>query len=149
VIIDTRVVISDEGKTEAATPIPAGVFALLLCVLFIAIAVPWIDKPGIQTDEALFAGGIYPPFDERSVIQIFGHDYPIMVMSYVGALKARIWAVIFEFWPPSPASVRIPSVLFGALSIWWMYLLMARTVGSRAALAAAALLATHPIYVLY
>jgi hypothetical protein len=53
-------------------------------VLFIAVAVPWIDKPGIQTDEVLFAGGIYPPFDEGSIV-----------------------------WPPSPASVRVPSVLLG------------------------------------
>ena len=36
------------------------------------------------TDEVLFAGGIYPPFDEGSIV-----------------------------WPPSPASVRVPSVLLG------------------------------------
>jgi 4-amino-4-deoxy-L-arabinose transferase-like glycosyltransferase len=72
-----------------------------------------------------------------------------MVMSYVGALKARIWAVIFKVWRPSAASVRVPAILLGALSIWWLYGLMTRTLGVRAALASAALLATDPIYVLY
>ena len=123
--------------------------AILLCALFIAAALPWIDKPGIQTDEALFAAGIYPPFDPHSVVHIFKHDYPLMEMSYVGALKARLWALIFKLWPPSPASVRSPSVLLSALSVWWMYLLMRRTLGTRPALAAAALLATDPVYILY
>ena len=75
--------------------------ALLLCVLFIAIGVPWIDKPGIQTDEALFAGGIYPPFQDQFVIRIFKHDFPVMVMTYVGTLKSCVWAMIFAVWPPS------------------------------------------------
>ena len=80
--------------------------AVLFCALFIVLGVPWIERPGIQTDEALFAAGIYPPFDLRFVIHIFKHDYPLMEMTYVGALKARLWAVIFKVWPPSPASVR-------------------------------------------
>ncbi len=127
----------------------ANITAVLLCVLFVLIAVPWIDKPGIQTDEALFAGGIYPPFNQQFTIRIFHHNYALMEMSYVGALKARVWALIFKVWPPSPASVRIPSALLGALSIWWFYRLLTRTLGTRAALAGIALLATDPIYVLY
>jgi hypothetical protein len=127
----------------------AGIVVFLFCVLFIAVAVPWIDKPGMQTDEVLFAGGIYPPFDERFTVRIFDQEIPIMVMSYVGALKARVWELIFEVWPPSPASVRIPAVLLGALSIWWTYLLMARTLGRRAGLVGVALLSTDPVYILY
>jgi 4-amino-4-deoxy-L-arabinose transferase and related glycosyltransferases of PMT family len=127
----------------------ANIVALLFCALFITIAVPWIDKPGIQTDEALFAAGIYPPFQTEFRIRMFHHDYPIMVMTYVGALKARIWAMIFAVWPPSPASVRIPAVLLGALSVWWTYLLALRTLGPRTALVCVALLATDPMYVLY
>ena len=87
----------------------ANIGALLLCVLFVLVAIPWIGKPGIQTDEALFAGGIYPPFNEQFTIHIFHHAYPLMEMSYVGALKVRIWALIFKVWRPSPASVRVPA----------------------------------------
>jgi len=131
------------------TPLRAGSVALLFCILFIIVGVPWIDKPGIQTDEALFAAGIYPPFQDTFVIRIFKHDYPMMVMTYVGTLKSYIWAAIFKVWTPSPASVRIPALLLGALSVWWTYLLVSRTLGARAALACAALLATDPIYILY
>src|SRR5580704_12478583 len=131
------------------TPRIAGIVALLCCILFVAVGVPWIDKPGIQTDEALFAAGIYPPFQPPFMIRIFKHDYSMMVMTYVGALKSRVWAGIFKVWPPSAASVRIPAVLLGALSVWWTYLLVSRTLGPRAALACTALLATDPMYVLY
>jgi len=144
-LVDTCVVASHKRKKDAV--IPAGAFVFLFCLLFIAVAVSWIDKPGMQTDEVLFAGGIYPPFDERFIVRIFGHEVPIMVMSYVGALKAHIWAAIFAVWPPSPASVRIPAALLGALSIWWTYLLMARTLGGAAGLVGAALLATDRIYI--
>lgn len=104
---------------------------LFLCALFILIGSPWIDKPGIQTDEALFAGGIYPPYDSRLLIGIRGHQFPVMVMTYVGALKSLVWVMIFAIWPPSPASVRIPAVVLGSLSIWWMYRLMSLTLGTR------------------
>jgi 4-amino-4-deoxy-L-arabinose transferase-like glycosyltransferase len=122
---------------------------LVLCVLFFVCGVLWIDKPGIQTDEALFAAGIYPPFDQRYLLRIFQRDYPMMTMTYVGALKSRVWAAVFAFWPPSPASVRIPAVLLGALSVWLVYRLMSRAIGTRAALVSAALLSTDPIYILY
>ncbi len=136
-LVDTGVSIS-APRTRAAN---AAAAALLICLMFIVIAVPWIDKPGIQTDEALFASGIYPPFDDNL--------HPLMVMTYVGALKSYVWAAIFKIWPPSPASVRVPAAVLGALSIGWLYLLLSRTLGTRAALAGAALTATDPIYVLY
>jgi 4-amino-4-deoxy-L-arabinose transferase-like glycosyltransferase len=82
-------------------------------------------------------------------IRISHQNIPLMVMSYVGTLKSAIWSMILKVWPPSPASVRIPAVLLGALSVWWTYLLMARILGIRAGLVCAALLATDPVYVLY
>src|SRR5216684_4136176 len=141
--------VTNDLQQAISAPRVCGAVAFLLCVLFVIVGIPWIDKPGIQTDEALFAGGIYPPFQEQFLIRIFKHDYPLMVMTYVGALKSRIWAVIFRVWRPSPASVRIPAVLLGALSIWWLYRLIFLTLGARAALAAAALAATDPLYILY
>lgn len=123
--------------------------ALALCLLFVCLAIPWIGRPGMQTDETLFASAIYPPIAENLVIRIFDREIPLMTMSYVGALKSYLWAGLFQIWEPSPASVRIPAVVLGALSVWWMYGLLRRTVGTHAALAGAALLATDPLYILY
>jgi len=121
----------------------------LLCALFIGLGVPWIDRPGLQTDEVLFAGGIYPPFDPRNIVRIFRHPVPIMVMSYVGAAKAHLWASVFKVWRPSAASVRIPALLLGTLSVWWFFRLLEIRLGARSALEGAALLATDPLYILY
>src|SRR5204863_7731692 len=64
-------------------------------------------------------------------------------------LKSYLWRAIFAVWPPSPASVRWPAILLGALSVWLAYGLLRRIAGTRAALAGTALLATDPIYILY
>ena len=127
----------------------ANLLAVVLCGLFLAVSLPWITRLGIQTDEAIFAGGIYPPFAGQFIVRIFKHDVPLMVMSYVGSLKSLIWRMIFFLWQPSPASVRIPALLLSALCIWLLYRLLAATVGVRAGLAAAALLATDPMYIMY
>ena len=69
----------------------------------------------------------------------------------MGALKARLWALIFKVWRPSPASVRVPADLAGrAFDLVVLSIDVANGEEvERAALAGVALLATDPIYVLY
>lgn len=110
---------------------------------------PWIRRPGIQTDEALFSAGIYGPFWQSDMrVNVFGHDYSIMVMTYVGTLKSRIWSPIFKVFGVSAGSIRIPALLIGALSIWWFYRVLVRTLGPRAAVIGCGLLAADPVYML-
>src|SRR4051794_5053592 len=128
---------------------PANIFALCCCLLFVFSASLWIWLPGIQTDEALFTAGIYAPFDQSAhKVRIFGHDYVLMVMTYVGTLKSRIWSPIFRAFGVTAASIRLPAVLIGAVSVWWFYRLVLRTLGSRAAILACGLLATDSLYML-
>jgi hypothetical protein len=91
---------------------------------------------------------MYPPFyyPPVSAARIFGRDYALMVMSYVGSLKTHLWMPIFALWEPSPAAIRIPAILTGALSVWLFYLLVRRTLGIQAALVGVALLATDSLY---
>ena len=124
----------------------ADVLALLFCLLFVGIGSLWISEVGIQNDEALFSAGIYPPFGPSA--EIFGHHYPMMVMTYVGALKAFVYRPIFWIWPPSAASVRIPAIFLGGLTIWLFYTLVKRTLDTKTALFATALLATDSSFLL-
>jgi hypothetical protein len=126
----------------------ANVFALLCCVLFLVLGLAWIERPGIQTDEALFSAGIYPPFDPTTTVRIFKVDYPMMVMTYVGSLKARLWAPIFAVWGPNVWTTRVPAVLLATLTVWLFYLLLRSSLGLRAAFIGTALLATDPVYLL-
>jgi hypothetical protein len=123
--------------------------ALSLCVLFVVLGSLWIWRPGIQTDEALFASGVYSPFYfPASSIRIFKRDVAVMVMSYVGALKGHLWTPIFALWGTTPATIRFPALVVGAISVWWFYRLLLRTLGVRAAIIGCALLATDAVYLL-
>jgi hypothetical protein len=127
----------------------ANLAALALCVLFVAAGGLFISKPGIEQDEALFAAGIYPPFFRENNVRLFGHEFPLMVMTYVGTLKAMLYRFfVFPFFEPSAASVRIPALLIGAASVWLFYRLALNVVGARGALLGTALLATDTSYML-
>jgi 4-amino-4-deoxy-L-arabinose transferase-like glycosyltransferase len=126
----------------------ANVFALLLVALFVLQGLALIPYVGIQTDEALFSTGIFEPrFTEYSA-RVLGHSVPLMVMSYIGALKMWVYAAVFKVWPPSPFSIRVPVLLAGALTIWLFYRLLRATCGARAALAGCALLALDTTFLL-
>jgi 4-amino-4-deoxy-L-arabinose transferase-like glycosyltransferase len=122
--------------------------ALLCCLLFLCVGSLWIWLPGIQTDEALFAAGIYDPKNPRDLISIFKHHVPLMVMTYVGTLKSWIYAGLFTFFDPTAASTRIPALIIGTITVWLFYRLMLRVGDARAALAGCVLLATDSVYML-
>ena len=127
----------------------ANAVALAFCALFLILGSAWIWRPGIQTDEALFAAGIYPPYTRWNNVRAFGVELPLMVMSYVGTVKATLYrALVFPFFDTTAASVRLPALVIGAASVWLFYRLMLRLVGVRAAVAGAALLATDVLYIL-
>ena len=114
-----------------------GALAAIL-LLFIATAMLFVTRPGIEADEALVANsGIY-----------YWHHVPLMLMSYMGALKAWFYMALFNIVRPSPLSLRTPTILFGAAAIWLFFLLLDRTVGRRAAWIGALLLATDTMFVL-
>src|SRR5688572_25421854 len=95
----------------------ADALALAFCLVFVILGCLWISEVGIQADEALFSAGIYPPFEDK-VPRLFGKPFPLMVMSYVGTLKANVWWPILSIWRPSAVSLRVPAVLIGAVTIW-------------------------------
>jgi 4-amino-4-deoxy-L-arabinose transferase-like glycosyltransferase len=109
-----------------------------IVLLFIATAMLFVSRPGIEADEALVANpAIYS-----------WHHVPLMLMSYVGALKAWFYLGLFEIVKPGAVSLRAPTVLLGAAAIWLFFLLLDRTVGRRAAWMGALLLATDSMFVI-
>jgi hypothetical protein len=143
--------VSDSHHAAVVTlsaPRAARVSALALCLLFVLLGLAFIPYVGLQDDELLFAAAIYPPLFLRYSLPVFGHPVPAMIMSYVGTLKAAIYAPIFALWPPSPWSVRMPALLLGAAAVWLCFALIRNVMGVRAAVAAAALLATDATFLL-
>jgi hypothetical protein len=112
-----------------------------LCGLFILLGAALIPYAGIQNDEALFTIPIYPLNPNHL-------EVPLMVMSYVGTLKSLLYLPFFAVGGANVWSLRLPMVLAGALTIWLFYCLTVRVAGRPAALAASALLATDPAFLL-
>lgn len=113
---------------------------------FLAAGLALLAYPGIEADEALFAGGIWAPERMAAAYEIGGRPVATMIMSYVGALKAWLYAPIFALFGVSVWTLRLPVLLAGAAAVWLMASLLARLGGPRAAAIGALLLATDPIF---
>ncbi len=110
-----------------------------------------ISYAGIQEDEALFSIPFYSPIPSEYKIRTSHHDIPLMVMSYVGALKTWIYWPLVQWFGPSVWTVRLPVALAGTITVFIFYYLIRNLGGPRAAFAAfagALLLATDPVFLL-
>jgi hypothetical protein len=123
-----------------------GVF--LACFGFVLTGWVFIPYLGIEADEALIANPIFGPVLRDFRIRILHRDIPIMLMDYVGALKAWLYWPIFGTFNTSSESLRLPVLIIGAITIWLFYLLLDRIAGTRAALAGCFLLATDTMFLL-
>src|SRR5277367_1821082 len=94
-----------------------GVLAAIV-MLFIASAMLFVSRPGIEADEAVVTGaGSYTFL-----------SLPLMHFSYVGALKTWLYLALFSFVKPSQVSLRVPMVLAAASAVWLFFLLLDRTI---------------------
>lgn len=119
-------------------------FLWLALALLILPALVLISRFGVQQDEALFAPGIYG----RIQIESRWHNLPVMLMSYVGALKSWIYAPWFALWAPSAISLRLPAVAMASGAVVLFWLILRRAVGRVEAAAGALLFATDASFLL-
>ena len=127
---------------------PATLVALASCAWFILTAQPFMTRLGIQTDEAWFAAPIYLPGSALYYFRLGTLRAAMMRASYIGTLKTLLWTPIFGLFGPNAWSVREPSVLLGALTIWLFFVLMRRIAGERAAAVGSVLLAIDTMFLL-
>lgn len=131
-----------------ATPWQTAVGLCLLVLAYGGCSWPFVKKLGIEVDEALVGNGIYQHGAPWYSWDLFGNEIPVMILTYIGALKTWLMNLVFAVWPPGPVSLRLPTVLVGAGTILLFWLLLDRTVSRRAAWAGAALLATDPLFII-
>lgn len=120
--------------------------ALLACLFFFAAGQAFIPLLGIENDEALFANALYDR--APALYSIPGLGIPLMSITYLGALKAWIYAPIFRLFGAGVWQLREPTIIMGAVSIWLFFLLLRRVAGMRAAVIGTCLLATDSDYLL-
>ena len=98
---------------------------LLIIFLYIVLAVIKLSYPGLQYDELLFGNAALGNFDGSFIYKkIF--KIPVMLMAYIGALKAYCYFPIFLIFNPSYLSVRLPVIFLTAASLWLIYKFVVR-----------------------
>jgi len=134
--------------SRLSVEIRSRVFAIAACGMFFLAGLPFVPRLGIQNDEALFAYGVFPPRSGAYILHTAHFDLPLMLMSYVGALKSWIYIPLFGAFGPGVWTTRVPMLAAGAAGIWLFYLFLRGIAGERAAVAGSLLLAADPIYLL-
>jgi len=126
--------------------------ALLACIglagLFFLLGAGFVPLTGVHYDEALFVMAIFSPASADYNITIGGTKVPIMLMSYLGTLKAGIMAPVFELIGYNHRSLRLPPLAFGAISVVLYFLALRRIISNRIAILSALLFATDAAYLL-
>jgi 4-amino-4-deoxy-L-arabinose transferase-like glycosyltransferase len=126
----------------------ARALVVLLIAGFVGLGALWIDRPGLQYDEALFVLASYPREDAPIAYMMHWGDRPValMIISYLGALKGWLYIPILKLGAGSAALVRLPALVLGAAGLACLYLFARRLFGWPTGLLSVALAATDPIY---
>jgi 4-amino-4-deoxy-L-arabinose transferase-like glycosyltransferase len=118
------------------------------CLFFFVAGRAFLPHLGIQNDEALFASVLYEPRAAAFMLHIGHSRIPLMLMSYLGTLKAWVYSPIFRTFGTGASALRDPVLLAGAASVWLFFLLLRRMAGERAAIIGCGLLAVDSLYLL-
>ena len=109
----------------------------------------FIPLAGIQDDEVIFATAVFHvPGSNVFHARFFHSEIPLMLLSYLGALKSWLYVPILHRIQPSYWSIRLPMLLIGALTIWLFTWFLERAHGRRVAWVGGVLLATDTVYLL-
>jgi hypothetical protein len=119
-------------------------------IAYFAFSITLLHLPGLQYDELLFVNGALGNIDGNFIswdVEIAGRRIPLILMRYIGALKALLYTPIFALFGTSAAAVRLPVVLVGLATLVFTYRLVRDMLGKREALVAFVLLASDPAFI--
>jgi len=115
--------------------------------LFFTTSMLGLSRPGCHYDELLFGNAALGVVDPYSFLYRAIAGVPVLLMPYVGALKAYLYYPIFKIFSVNLYSIRVPAILFGCLVLTLTYAYTRRLFGSRAAQITTLLLALDPTFV--
>lgn len=122
----------------------------LALALYLFFSLTCLELPGLQYDEVNFVNAALGKVNDAFIAwngHLFGRDIPLMIMTYIGAVKSTLYAPIFRFFGTSPAAARLPVVFIGLITLLVSYALFRRMFDRRIALAGLLLFATDPTFI--
>lgn len=89
-------------------------------LIYLVLALIKIKYPGVHYDEILFGNAAIGGVDDVFITYKIG-QFPILLMKYIGAMKAYIYYPIFKMFGISAYSIRIPGILATAFALYVLY----------------------------
>lgn len=120
----------------------------MACLFFLLAGLAFLTKLGIENDETIFGGAFLKPYGGAYTIRVGHSRIPIMVMTYIGTLKAWLYRPLINIFGTNLLLLRLPVLLAGVASIWLFFRLLRRIAGLRAAYIGCTLLAADSTYLL-
>jgi len=121
---------------------------IAVAAAFVAAGMLFVPRLGIEADEAIVANGLYDHGSAWYSWNIAGSEVPVMLISYLGAVKTWFYKGLFIFAAPRPIVLRLPMLIFAAGTLWLFFELLDRTIGRQTAWIGTLLLATDTSYLL-
>ncbi|HYK92110.1 MAG TPA: glycosyltransferase family 39 protein [Acidobacteriota bacterium] len=118
--------------------------------LYLFFSLIYLHLPGLEYDELLFVNAALGNVDGTFVDwhpKVLGKRIPLMLMTYIGAPKAFLYAPIFKLFGTSPTTARLPVVLVGLITLLVTYAFVQRLLGRYAAISTLLLLASDPTFI--
>lgn len=107
-----------------------------------------IAHPGPEYDEVLFVNGaLGGHYANGSFVAARFHGVVTMLMPYIGALKAWLYAPLFGVFGVSMSTIRVPMIAASAVTIVLAFMLARRLFGAWPAALLALLMATDPVFI--
>ncbi|MBL8211691.1 MAG: glycosyltransferase family 39 protein [Bryobacterales bacterium] len=121
---------------------------VLVALLTFALGLPFAGMTGMHMDASLELACLYPCSRPAWATQILGKTVPWMVMTYLGSIKAWLFAPLLAVFPATVWTLRLPLLATAAVSAGLFAVLLRRLFGTRVAISGGLLLAVDASYVL-
>lgn len=147
----------DNSRKASSTEMARYLFSLLITLLFVLLALFFLDLPGLHYDEALEAGlpatQVLAKLPVRAandvVLRIGGREFPLMVQNHIGALQVYAALPFIALGGPTTTALRLMTVVVGRITLIVTFLFLYRAYGAYAACYGGVWLATFPSFIFW
>ncbi len=120
------------------------IIVFILILIYVVLSFYKLDSPGIQYDEILFGNAARGGYVDDTFIVKRVKGFPVLVMEYIGAIKAYVYFPIFRLFGVSTITIRFPVILLTGISFLLLYRLVILLFSPKVALISVLLTILHP-----
>ena len=97
---------------------------------FVTMASLWLNRPGLYMDETIYVhAALRGHFPHQLYVYKRLGGVPILLLSYLGTVKALLFAPVFAVWGVSVETIRIPAIVISASTLVVAYFLGREVIG--------------------